>query len=98
MTPAQFDAALTELKWKGTDFCARVDLVPNTVWRWRKGLAPIPAWVDEYLRAVLAIQRLHAEFVTVVPRGRGIPSPGTDACETTPAGEIEAETEGATSG
>jgi hypothetical protein len=65
MTPEQFDAALTELEWKGSDFCARAGLVPNTVWRWRKSLAPIPPWVGEYLRAVLAVQRLHAEFVAV---------------------------------
>ena len=45
MTPEQFDAALTELEWKGSDFCARAGLVPNTVWRWRKALAPIPPWV-----------------------------------------------------
>ena len=54
-----------ELEWEGSDFCARAGLVPNTVWRWRKALAPIPPWVSEYLRAVLAVQRLHAEFVAV---------------------------------
>ena len=40
-------------------------LVPNTVWRWRKGAVPVPRWVDEYLRAMLALQRLHSEFVQV---------------------------------
>lgn len=65
MTPDEFDAALAELNWKGTDFCARTGLVPNTVWRWRKALAPVPAWAGEYLRAMLAMQRLHSQFVAV---------------------------------
>jgi hypothetical protein len=59
------EQARAELEWKGSDFCTRSGLVANTVWRWRKGLAPIPPWVSEYLRAVLAVQRLHAEFVAV---------------------------------
>ena len=65
MTPDEFDAALSALQWKGSDFCDRAGLVPNTVWRWRKGAVPIPRWVDEYLRAMLALQRLHTEFVQV---------------------------------
>ena len=65
MTAEDFDAALAALGWKGADFCFRAGLVPNTVWRWRKGLVPIPLWAGEYLRAVLALQRLHAEFVAV---------------------------------
>jgi len=65
MTPAEFDAALSELGWKGTDFCQRAGLVPNTVWRWRKGAVAIPEWVPEYLGALLELQRLHARFVAV---------------------------------
>lgn len=65
MTPDQFDAALRALGWKATDFCRKAGIVPNTAWRWRKELAPIPLWVGEYLRAVLAIQDLHARFVAV---------------------------------
>lgn len=65
MTPDEFDAALSELRWKAIDFTRRAGLVPNTAWRWRKGLTPIPAWVPEYLGAVLEIQRLHARFVAV---------------------------------
>ena len=65
MTPDEFDAALSALQWKGSDFCDRAGLVPNTVWRWRKGAVPIPRWVGEYLRAMLALQRLHGEFVQV---------------------------------
>ncbi len=76
MTPEQFDAALAAMEWKGSDFCARAGLVPNTVWRWRKGLVPIPPWVDEYLRAMLAIQRLHVEFVAVLARRAA--APGAD--------------------
>ena len=70
ITPAQFDAALLSLGWKGTDFCDRAGLVPNTVWRWRKGTNPIPLWVGEYLRALLALQRLHGEFVAIVRPGK----------------------------
>lgn len=70
LTPAQFDEALAALGWKGTDFCDRTGLVPNTVWRWRKETNPMPLWVGEYLRAMLALQRLHAEFVAPRPRDR----------------------------
>ena len=71
MTPDDFDAALAALGWKGSDFCNRAGLVPNTVWRWRKGHVPIPPWAGEYLRAMLALQRLHAEFVAV-PKGQAV--------------------------
>lgn len=75
MTPEQFDLALDQLSWKGTDFCHRTGLVPNTVWRWRKGLGPIPKWADEYLRAMLAIQRLQVEFVAVQrTAGQSVPT------------------------
>ena len=69
MTPEAFDQAIAQLGWKGTDFCDRAGLVPNTIWRWRKGAVPIPKWVDEYLRAMLALQWLHGEFLAVRPRG-----------------------------
>jgi hypothetical protein len=65
MTAEAFEAALAELGWKGADFCRRTGLVANTVWRWRKGIGPVPQWAGEYLRAMLALQRLHAEFVAV---------------------------------
>ena len=73
MTPDEFDAALAALQWKGTDFCDRAGLVPNTVWRWRKGAVPIPRWVGEYLRAMLALQRLYADFVQVQRPDRSKP-------------------------
>lgn len=66
MTPQEFDEALASLGWKGSDFARKADVVDNTVWRWRKGLVGIPKWVDEYLGAMLEIQRLHARFVSVV--------------------------------
>jgi len=65
MTPEQFDLALSELGWKAVDFTRKAGLVPNTAWRWRKGSTPIPAWVPEYLGAMLEIQRLYARFVAV---------------------------------
>jgi hypothetical protein len=65
MTPEEFDASLDELGWKAVDFTRKTGLVPNTAWRWRKGLTPIPAWVPEYLGAMLEIQRLHKRFVVV---------------------------------
>jgi transcriptional regulator with XRE-family HTH domain len=65
MSAEAFEAALAELGWKGADFCRRTGLVPNTVWRWRKGLGAVPPWAGEYLRALLALQRLHGEFVAV---------------------------------
>lgn len=65
MTAEAFEAALAELGWKGAEFCRRTGLVANTVWRWRKGTGQVPPWAAEYLRAMLALQRLHAEFVAV---------------------------------
>ena len=82
LTPDEFDAALSALDWKGADFCDRAGLVPNTVWRWRKALSPIPLWVGEYLRAMLALQRLHAEFVAPRRSARA----GAGDATTAPAG------------
>lgn len=79
MTPDQFDLALSELGWKAVDFTRKAGLVPNTAWRWRKGQTPIPAWVSEYLGAMLEIQRLHARFVAVdkaAPRASEEAEPG----------------------
>jgi hypothetical protein len=65
MTPEQFDSVLTALAWRPTDFSQRAGLTAATVWRWRRGQSPIPAWVPEYLGALLEIQRLHARFVVI---------------------------------
>ncbi len=89
MTPAEFDAALSDLGWKGTDFCTRAGLVPNTVWRWRKGQHTIPEWVPEYLGALLELQRLHARFVAVRRPGR--PAAGEGGGEGAPERQAEAD-------
>lgn len=67
MTPDEFLQALAALGWKQSDFCRRLDLDKNTPSRWTTGRTAIPRWVPEYLRAMLAIRRLHAEFVDVLP-------------------------------
>ena len=80
MTPDEFDTALTELQWKSADFTRKAGLVPNTAWRWRKALSPIPEWVPEYLGAMLEIQRLHARFVAVQrPADRALGSAAADS-------------------
>ena len=78
LTPEQFDQALEALGWKAVDFTRKAGLVPNTAWRWRKGHAPIPLWVGEYLGAMLEIQRLHARFVAIKPASREPASPGAE--------------------
>ena len=65
MTPEEFDSALTDLGWTGADFLRRVDLVPNTVWRWRKRTTPIPTWVEEYLKALLGIKALYEAQIAI---------------------------------
>ena len=65
MNPDEFDSALADLGWKAADFTRKAGLVPNTAWRWRKGLSPVPEWVGLYLGAMLEIQRLHGRFVAV---------------------------------
>lgn len=87
MTPDQFDKALDDLGWKAIDFTRKAGLVPNTAWRWRKGLTPIPAWVGEYLGAMLAIQQLHARFVAIPSPGL---HPGAEEAEALADGQAEA--------
>lgn len=83
MTPEQFDQTLEALGWKAIDFTRKAGLVPNTAWRWRKGLTPIPVWVGEYLGAMLEIQRLHARFVAIQR-----PAPGADEGSDAEAAEL----------
>lgn len=78
LTPEQFDQALDALGWKAVDFTRKAGLVPNTAWRWRKGHAPIPLWVGEYLGAMLEIQRLYSRFVAINPPCREPSSPGAE--------------------
>ncbi len=88
MTPEQFDAGLEELGWKAVDFTRRTGLVPNTAWRWRKGLTPIPDWVPQYLaallelkllRATLDLERLHGVLAAVARPMGAEPAPAADA-------------------
>ena len=91
MTPAEFDQALAALAWKGTDFCDRAGLVPNTVWRWRKGHVDIPRWVGEYLRAMLAVQRLHSEFVAVTRGAERAPTVMESGADSSAAEAVQAQ-------
>lgn len=65
MTSDEFTAALAALGWKQSDLARRLELDKNTPSRWAHGHTAVPAWAAEYLRAMLALQRLHAEFVAV---------------------------------
>ena len=61
MTGEEMRAALVELGWKQADLCRRIDKDKNTVSKW--ATHDPPAWVAEYLGAMLAIDRLHRQFV-----------------------------------
>jgi transcriptional regulator with XRE-family HTH domain len=72
MTSEELRQALIELGWKQADLCRRIGMGKNTVSTWAANGAP--AWVGEYLRALLAINRLHREFVVPV-RPAEVPPP-----------------------
>lgn len=61
MTGDEMKTALAELGWKQADLCRRIDKDKNTVSKWAAN--DPPTWVSEYLRAMLAIDRLHRQFV-----------------------------------
>ena len=61
MTGEEMRAALAELGWKQADLCRRIDKDKNTVSKW--AAHDPPAWVAEYLGAMLALDRLHRQFV-----------------------------------
>ncbi len=63
MTDQEFSEALAVLGWKQSDLARRLDLDKNTPSRWANGKTPVPGWAAEYMRAMLALNRLHAEFV-----------------------------------
>lgn len=69
MTAKEFEAALSALAWKGSDFCRAAGVARATVSRWRNGGAPIPPWVAKFLGLMLELQRLHAAYV--LPRKGG---------------------------
>lgn len=74
MTGEALRQALAELGWKQADLCRRIGMGKNTVSTWAANGAP--AWVGEYLRALLAIERLHREFVAPVrPADTALPPP-----------------------
>lgn len=73
MTSEELRQALIELGWKQADLCRRIGMGKNTVSAWAANGAP--AWVGEYLRALLAIDRLHREFVVPVRPAEAPPPP-----------------------
>ena len=68
MTPEEFTAALQTLGWKQSDLARRLDLDKNTPSRWANGKTPVPGWASEYLRAMLGVERLHAELLGPLKR------------------------------
>ncbi|MGF6610652.1 transcriptional regulator with XRE-family HTH domain [Paraburkholderia sp. WSM4175] len=60
MTPEEFQAALTRLDWKQSDFCRMADVDKNTPSRWIKGTTPVPGWAARFLAMALEIKRLAA--------------------------------------
>lgn len=60
MTIDEFDAALTALGWKVSDFCRATGLHRNTPSRWRNEAVEIPGWVPQHLGLLLDLKRLHA--------------------------------------
>ena len=66
MTADEYRNALLALGWKQADLCRRIEVNKNTASRW--GQDGPPAWVSEYLGALLAIDALHRQFVR--PGGR----------------------------
>ncbi|MBS0404512.1 MAG: hypothetical protein JSS18_18780 [Proteobacteria bacterium] len=70
MTLDEFDAALSALGWKVSEFCRATGLHRNTPSRWRNEGVEIPGWVPKHLGLLLEIQRLHAAYL-VPPKASG---------------------------
>ena len=68
MTIDEFDAALTGLGWKVSDFCRATGLHRNPPSRWRNDDVPVPAWVPKHLGLLLEVKRLSAVYLTP-PKG-----------------------------
>lgn len=68
MTGDEFRQALDELGWKQSDFCRKAGVHRNSVSGWV--VEGPPQWASEYLRALLAINALHAAFILPPPRKR----------------------------
>ena len=67
MNLEQFDAALTALGWKDSDFCRATGLNRNAPSRWRNAGVKVPGWVAPHLGLLLEIQRLHAAYLVPPP-------------------------------
>ena len=63
MTLDEFDAALSALGWKVSEFCRATGLHRNTPSRWRNEGVEIPAWVPQHLGLLLDLKRLQAAHV-----------------------------------
>jgi hypothetical protein len=63
MTIEEFDAALTALGWKASDFCRATGLHRNTPSAWRNQGVPVPRWVPHHLGLLLELQRLHTAYL-----------------------------------
>ena len=68
MTLEEFDAALSALGWKVSEFCRATGLHRNTPSRWRNEGVEIPGWVPKHLGLLLELQRLQAVYL-VPPTG-----------------------------
>ena len=72
MTLDEFDAALSALGWKVSEFCRATGLHRNTPSRWRNEGVEIPGWVLQHLGLLLDLKRLHAAHVVPPsPRAAG---------------------------
>lgn len=63
MTIEEFDAALSALGWKVSDFCRATGLHRNTPSRWRNDGIEIPAWVPKHLGLLLDVKRLSVAYL-----------------------------------
>ena len=63
MTIEEFDAALSALGWKVSDFCRATGLHRNTPSRWRNDGIEIPAWVPKHLGLLLEVKRLSVAYL-----------------------------------
>ena len=63
VTLDEFDAALSALGWKVSEFCRATGLHRNTPSRWRNEGVEIPAWVPQHLGLLLDLKRLQAAHV-----------------------------------
>jgi hypothetical protein len=66
MTIEEFDAALSALGWKVSDFCRATGLHRNTPSRWRNDGVEIPSWVPKHLGLLLEVKRLSAAYLEPV--------------------------------